>query len=129
MVTVVASPTISYEIPDGWWKFCDLDKWKPTAEFYLAKELNDNDVTVIPLAEIQPITRDLANGSPFRKYKLVPILLRFQSPTEPWLPPIQPEPITGAEPYKYKLTNGFHRFAASFLVGYRSIPARIRAIA
>ena len=128
MVTVHASPTISYEIPEGWWKFCDLDKWKPTTEFYLAKELNDKDVTLIPLAEIQPMTRDLGNGSPFRKYKLVPILLRFQSPTESWLPPIEVELITGAEPYKYKLTNGFHRFAASFLVGYRSIPARIKSI-
>jgi hypothetical protein len=128
MVTVVVSSTISYEIPDSWWKFCDLDKWKPTTEFYLARELNDHDVRVIPLAEIQPMTRDLGNGSPFRKYKLVPILLRFQSPTESWLPPIEVEPITGAEPYKYKLTNGFHRFVASVLVGYRSIPTRIRRI-
>lgn len=106
-----------------------MDKWKPTTEFYLSKELNDNDVTVIPLTEIQPIARDLGNGSPFRKYKLVPILLRFQSPTEPWLPPIEVERVTGAEPYKYKLTNGFHRFTASYLVGYRCIPARILAVA
>jgi hypothetical protein len=128
MVTIAASPTISYEIPDAWWKFCDLDKWKPTTESFLAKELNDKDVKVIAPAEIRPMTRDLGSGSPFRKYKLVPILLRFQSPTDPWLPPIEVEPISGAEPYKYKLTNGFHRFAASLLVAYRSIPARIKVI-
>lgn len=128
MITVAASSTICYEIPDEWWQFCELDKWKPTTEFYLAKELNDDDVKIISLSEIQPIARDLGNGSPFRKYKLVPILLRFQSPNEPWLPPIEIEPSVGIEPYQYKLTNGFHRFVASFLVGYRSIPARIRAI-
>ena len=88
MVTVHASPTISYEIPEGWWKFCDLDKWKPTTEFYLTKELNDNDVTVIPLAEIQPITRDLGNGSPIRKYKLVPILLRALRCVDPAISPV-----------------------------------------
>src|ERR1700688_1177776 len=125
MVAVAASPTITYEMPDEWWRFCELDKWKPTTEFYLAKELNDDDVTLIPLSEIEPIIRDLGNGLPFRKYKLVPILFRFQSPDEPWLPPIQVEPITDGGPYKYKLTNGFHCFVASMFVGYRSIPARI----
>ena len=124
MVKVPASTTINYEIPDDWWQFCDLDKWKPTTEFYLAKELNDDDVTVIPLAEIQPIIRDVGDGSPFRKYKLVPILLRFQSPNEPWLPPIEVESINDQQ-YNYRLTNGFHRFVASIVVGYRSIPAKI----
>jgi hypothetical protein len=125
MVTIYASSTVRYEIPDDWWQFCDLEKWKPTTEFYLAKELNDDDVQLVPLVEIQPITRDLGDSSPFRKCKLVPILFRFQSPNESWLPPIDIEPIASTDQYKYRLINGFHRFVASLLVEYRSIPARI----
>jgi hypothetical protein len=128
MVAIHASSTVSYEIPDDWWQFCDLDKWKPTTEFYLTKELNNDDVEIVPLGELQPITRDLGGGSPFRKCKLVPILFRFQSPYEPWLPPIDVEPIASADQYRYRLINGFHRFVASLLVGYRSIPARIHKI-
>jgi hypothetical protein len=31
---------------------------KPTTEFYLAKELNDNDMTLIALSDIKPIVRN-----------------------------------------------------------------------
>jgi hypothetical protein len=123
MVTVVASSSVCYQIPDEWWRFCELDKWKPTTDFYLARELNDDDVTLVALSDIEPTVRDLGEGSPFRKYKLVPIMLRFQSP-ESWLPPIDIGLLSGSR-YKYKLTNGFHRFVASMVVGYKSIPARI----
>ena len=124
MVTIAASQTVQYEIPDEWWQFCDLDTWHPQSDFYPSLDLNDDAVQVVSLSDIQPLARDLGQVSPFRKYKLVPVLLRFQSP-ECLLPAIDLVRIYGAAPYIYRLKNGFHRYAASLMVGYKSIPARI----
>jgi hypothetical protein len=126
MVTVVASSSIQYDVPDEWWYFCGLDTWHPQGEYYPSLDLNDDGVDVVALADIQPMTRDLGDGSPFRKYKLVPVLFRFQSP-ECLLPAIDLVPVYGAAPYRYRIKNGFHRYAASLIVGYKSIPARIEA--
>jgi hypothetical protein len=124
MVTIAASQTVQYDVPDEWWRFCDLDTWHPQSEFYPSLDLNDDTVHVVPLAEIQPLVRDLGSGSAFRKYKLIPVLLRFQSP-ECLLPAIDLVRVYGAAPYVYRLKNGFHRYVASLMVGYKSIPARI----
>lgn len=126
MPTIHASPSVHYELPDDWWTFCDLDTWHPRGEFYPSLDLNDDAVQVVPLADIQPMMRTLESGLAFRKYKLIPVLLRFQSP-ECLLPAIDLIPVHGAAPYKYRLKNGFHRYLASLAVGYKAIPARIEA--
>jgi hypothetical protein len=123
---IAASQTVHYEIPDEWWQFCDLDTWHPASEFYPSLDLNDDEVQIVPLRDIQPRRSDPAKASPFRKYKLVPVLMRFQSP-ECLLPAIDLVPVYGAAPYTYRVKNGFHRYVASLIVGYQSIPARIEA--
>lgn len=58
------------------------------------------------------------------KYKLVPVLMAFQSP-ECYLPPVELEALAG-EPYRFRVLNGFHRFYASVVVGYASLPGFLR---
>lgn len=75
------------------------------------------------IEDIQPPRRN-PSMEPFRKYKLVPVLLAFISP-ECALPPVAVEPLPKGSGFRYRVTNGFHRFYASRAVGYSCIPAVI----
>lgn len=78
---------------------------------------------LVDMAEIEPPQRD--SGIPsFKKYKLVPVLFAFSSP-ECALPLVKLNWIEGSDRYLYKVHNGFHRFYASFAVGYTKLPAFI----
>jgi hypothetical protein len=116
MLFEVPSTGRSFEIPDEWWDFCDMRLFKPQSD-YFPYDRNAEPVEVLDLRKVEPPRRD-AGMTPFKKYKLVPVLLAFTSP-ECALPPIHAVK-TGVG---YAVRNGFHRFYASVAVGYQSIPA------
>jgi hypothetical protein len=115
-----STPTnIPFEIPDDWWTFTEMDKFVRTTDYYLYPP-EHSGIQIKSLAEIEPPTRS-AGIPPFRKYKLIPLLLAFQSPAECVLPPIQ---VLGMDspPCRFKVYNGFHRYYASVAAGYTHIP-------
>ena len=109
----------AFEIPDDWWAFVELDSLLSDPGPYYPYKPSDA-VQIISLSEIEPPQRD-AGVEPFKKYKLVPVLLAFRSP-ECELPPIQLAELEGSI-YRYRVLNGFHRFYSSIAVGYSHAPA------
>lgn len=118
MEFVVPGSAISLTIPDDWWDFCEMPNFRRISDFYPYARAYAN-VVAVPIVEIEPPKRD-AGMPPFRKYKLVPVLLAFHSP-ECALPPVPVEPLSSG-PYRYRLINGFHRFYGSVAVGYSRLP-------
>lgn len=114
-----------FGIADDWWHFCDMETWSPRSPYFPYDPEITGSVTIVALSEIEPPKR--AKGVPmFRKYKLVPVLLAFQSP-ECALPPVELLQLDDRGPKRYALQNGFHRFYASVAAGYSKIPAVIFA--
>lgn len=120
----IATTMDDYRIPTDWLAFCEVDTWQRRSELYPWTP-SATDVERIAIEDIEPPRRD-AWLEPFRKYKLVPILLAFMSP-ECALPPIALDELPSGSPFKYRVTNGLHRYYASRAVGYTRIPAVIRA--
>lgn len=114
----VPGSTVRFAIPDDWWDFCEMPHFRPTSEFYPYTRACTTAVAV-PIGEIEPPRRD-PGIPPFRKYKLVPVLLAFQSP-QCALPPVPVQPVSSS-PYRYRPIDGYHRFYASVAVGYPKLP-------
>jgi len=120
MLFEVPTTAVAFEIPDEWWDFCDMRSFKPQSAYY-PYDPSAESVEVLDLREVEPPRRD-AGVVPFKKYKLVPVLLAFTSP-ECALPPIHAVKTA----LGYAVHNGFHRFYASVAVGYKAIPAVVLA--
>jgi len=110
---------VEFEIPDEWWTFSDMPEFRP-GRFYPYPQSYVEVTEVVPLREIEPPIRD-AHVPSFRKYKLVPVLLAFTSP-ECSLPPVQAIAIASGGNYKYRVTNGYHRYYASVAAGFEFLP-------
>jgi len=119
MLFEVPGSAATFEIPDEWWEFCDMRSFKPRSNYY-PYDPGAESVELLDLRAVEPPRRD--TGAPFKKYKLVPVLLAFVSP-ECALPPIGAAKTASG----YVVRNGFHRFYASVAVGYKSIPAVVFA--
>jgi hypothetical protein len=113
-----------YRIPADWLIFCEIATWQRRSDLYPWSPSVTN-VERVAIVDIEPPRRDAGMAKAFRKNKLVPVLLAFTS-DECALPPIALEQLPPGSPFKYRVTNGFHRFYASRHVGYTSIPAVIR---
>ena len=110
---------LEFEIPQDWWLFCDMNIRNVDDYKYYQHNGSLKETKIADITHIEPPTR--GNGIPqLEKYKLVPILLAFTSP-ECALPPVKVS-VYNSGPYKYKLTNGYHRYYASLAVGYTMLP-------
>lgn len=117
--------TRAFDIPDEWWAFAEMDAFSPSpGSFYPYSSSGEGDTQVVPLLGIEPPSRN-EGVSPFRKYKLVPVLLAFSSP-ECALPPVEVSCLHNSGTYQYRVVNGYHRYYASVAVGYTSIPVVVR---
>jgi hypothetical protein len=103
-----------FDIPDAWWHFAVDPAWNPGSTLY-PWCASATDVQRLLLVDVKPPERDPGIAL-FKKYKLVPVLMAFQSP-ECALPPIEVEK-TGDAAFSYCVMNGLHRFYASVAVGY-----------
>lgn len=108
----------SFEIPDEWWSFAEMPYWRATSTLY-PYSVSSQSVQRVLLTDIEPPKRS-ADIPLFKKFKLVPVLMAFQSP-ECSLPPVEVESLTN-EPYYYRVVNGLHRYYASVAAGYTYLP-------
>ena len=121
------SPTGAiFEIPDDWWSFAEMNAFSPGGGGYYPYDprWNTQDVEVVYLSDIEPPTRN-SRVPPFKKYKLVPVLLAFRSP-ECALPPVEVQPFRGSRSYRFSVINGYHRYYASVAAGYNKLPIIVR---
>lgn len=115
---------IEFTIADEWWSFSEMETFDSGPGTYYPYTRSAKGVQIIELSQVEPPQR--TDGvSPFKKYKLVPVLLAFQSP-ECGLLPIE---VCEAHEsgYRYRVTNGYHRYYASVAVGYTNLPVIVRA--
>jgi hypothetical protein len=112
---------VAFDIPEDWWAFADMPDFKPASEYYPCGQ-RDGDVQIVPLADIEPLKRNLG-VSLFEKCRMVPVLFAFQSRFCD-LPPIELHP-NGAGQFRYRVSNGCHRYYASIAAGYTHIPALV----
>ena len=118
---------IEFDIPDEWWTFAEMSAFSPGGGGYYPYPFQlANSVEVVRLADVEPPRRN-DGVPPFKKYKLVPILLAFGSP-ECALPPVEVEPMPNDGGTKYRVVNGYHRYYASVAAGYTKIPVTIRQV-
>ncbi len=70
----------SFEIPDDWWRFAEMERFQPSpGGYYPYRARPENDVDVVPIADIEPPRR--SPGTPMlKKFKMMPVLFAFQSP-------------------------------------------------
>src|ERR1039458_8343680 len=124
---------IEFEVPDEWLIEGGLHRWlqEPRASHaYRVLQppyppdpqdggIPQAEAIVVPLDEIEPVRRTLANGTPFCKERLLRILAGFRDDQ-----PLPPVHTREAEPgtYRFCLFNGFHRFHASVAAGFTHIP-------
>ncbi len=114
---------VEFEIPDDWWIFSEMDKFSLNKGRFYPYCTKDSNIEVVDIYEIEPPTRN-NNIQPFRKYKLVPLLMAFTSP-ECALPPVEVVPNKEFETYHFKVKNGYHRYYASIAVGYPMLPIKV----
>ncbi|MGH8488341.1 MAG: hypothetical protein ACREXS_05600 [Gammaproteobacteria bacterium] len=114
-----------FEISDEWWSFAEMESFRPVGGgFYPYSPVCANLVEVVSLSVVEPPKHDV--GVPrFKKYKMVPVLLAFQSP-ECALPPVEVVRLSESPRYQFRVRNGYHRFYASVAVGYHSLPVVVR---
>lgn len=113
-----------FVIPDEWWEFTQPQRVREKHERYFPYSQGAENIEIVKLSDIEPLKRD-QGFELFKKYKLVPVLLAFQSP-ECALPPVV---VTSSEggAYQYQILNGVHRYYSSVAVGYEFLPVVVRS--
>ena len=118
----VPNSDLRFAIPDNWWHFCELRDFHPQSEFFPYTRASTSAYAV-PISQIDPPQRD-GGMPPFKKYKMVPVLLAFTSP-ECQIPPVHVERAS-AERHAYRVPNSYDRFYASIAVGYSKLPILVK---
>jgi hypothetical protein len=114
---------VSFEIPDDWWHFAEMESFVSSdGGFYpYCQPKCGSVVEVVSLGDVEPLRRTRGTAL-FKKYKMMPVLFAFASP-ECALPPVELNPASSQNPYRYKLHNGCHRYYGSIAAGYTKLPA------
>jgi|SRR6185437_7482243 len=119
MVFFVPRSATQFCIPDDWWTLCDCDMFQRKTDFYVYPRELDLHTDIVAIEEVEPPNRD-AGTEPFKKHRLVPVLLGLQS-QEGVVPPVEVLAQDGGR-YRYRVRNGFHRFYASVALGFPKLP-------
>ncbi len=114
---------VEFELEDEWWSFCEMESFNPESPYYPYDSSNPI-VEIVGIESVKPPTRH-PDVSPFKIYKMVPVLMAFTSP-ECALPAVPVKRIHPSGDYSLELTNGFHRYYASVAVGYTHLPVTIQ---
>ena len=124
MVFNTPNNDFTFDIPDDWWLFAEMDKFSPhECGFYLFPPKLDSIVKVVPIVEVELPTRD--DGVPLLiKRNLLPILFGFTDP-ECVLPPVKVTELPQTHRYRFRLLNGCHRYYASVTAGYTRLPVTV----
>jgi hypothetical protein len=113
----------SFEIPDDWWRFAEMERFRPSPGGYYPYQVRgENDVDLVPIAHVEPPRRN-PGVAMLKKFKMMPVLFAFQSP-ECALPAVEVYPATSSI-YRFTVHNGFHRFYGSVAAGYNYLPVLV----
>jgi hypothetical protein len=122
MKFTTTSSGIEFEIEDDWWNFCEMNAFSRGARTSYAYN-GSTEIQEVPIAEIEPPIRN-QGVEPFKKFRMVPILLAFRFLTA--LPPVEIQPLKNSpSPYSFKVYDGFHRYYASIAAGFTDLPVVI----
>lgn len=113
----------TFEIPDDWWQFTEMRQFHPNSSGFYPYHTTSEPVELVSIEVVEPPSRGPIIEE-FKKYKLVPVLLAFQSP-ECALPPVQVKRVSSPSKFQYRVHNGFHRFFASVAAGYSKLPVTV----
>jgi hypothetical protein len=106
----------SFEIPDDWWHFAEMERFTVSPGSYYPYALRaGEEVLIVPIEEIEPPRRN-HGVSLLKKYKLMPVLFAFNSP-ECAPPPIEVHRNSTLSSYRFNVHNGFFRFYGSVAAG------------
>jgi hypothetical protein len=115
----------SFEIPDEWWAFAEMQRFSPSPGGYYPYKLRPaNDVVIVSIDEVEPPRRNPGTAL-LKKFKLMPVLFAFQSP-ECALPAIEVHSLADG-PCRYTVHNGFHRYYGSIAARYTHLPVIVCA--
>jgi hypothetical protein len=114
------------ELRDDWWSAAEMHGFVPRSRAYNVRRSNEQIVEVSiedvsPLLR-KPLFRDSIDEGISVDDRVVSILRGFRL-GESFLPV---EIAQGDAPYRYRLTQGAHRFYCSLAVGFSHVPAIIR---
>jgi hypothetical protein len=119
---------LTFDIPDDWWRFAEMDGFRPhhpNCYIWPSEAATERiDFSIVPISAIEPPTQRMATKPELAKARVVPILLAIRSGNP--LPPVQLEAIGND---RYQLVAGFHRYCASIAAGFEQIPAVFHEIA
>jgi len=119
---IIPSTDLTFDIPDDWWLFAEMQDFRPQAKSYglpIAAISDRVNIEIVKISEIAPPLERVASAPALSKSRIVPILLALRTDGE--LPPVQIERIQDNE-YKFRLVHGFHRYCASIAAGFSAIP-------
>lgn len=114
-----------FEIPDQWLNEVGISNFNPTAEAYHST----NEAIIVSLRDIAPPSRFPEcpmDGGGFGRIRLIGILKKIVRGED--LPPVCLIDLDDNQwitppPYRYLLQDGTHRFYASIMAGFKSLPA------
>jgi hypothetical protein len=116
---------VEFEIPDEWWTFAEMNAFSTDGGGYYPYPFQcAKSVEIVELVDVEPPSRN-DGVPPFKKCKLVPVLLAFTSP-ECALPPVEVEALSSDGRPRYRVVNGYHRYYASVAAGYTKLPVTVR---
>jgi hypothetical protein len=115
---------VTFEIPDDWWSFAEMDNFSTKGGRFYAYPPDAQDVDVVAISDVEPPMRN-SGVPPLKKHKMVPILFGLSSP-ECALPPVEVQALAAPAAHRFKVHNGYHRYYASVAVGYPLLPIVIR---
>jgi hypothetical protein len=119
----------TFDVPDEWWIESGIAKFRPASEAYRVKAQPDQDIYSVRIDDVAPVERRLSEGL-FRNHptklllakdRVLEILRGFAANAE--IPPVRLVRFSTSERYRYKLTDGAHRFYLSIAAGFTHVPA------
>lgn len=112
-----------FTIPDEWWNESRMNSFNSNRSYYRPnKKIKGTEFVIISIDQIWG--RERSPGVPeFRRDAMIKILSRIREDKS--IDPIEIMKPTMENGYKYWLKDGFHRFRASVVAGYKRIPAII----
>ena len=115
-----------FEIPDDWLTEAGAVGFIPTTAAYRSS----SDAILVPLAAIEPPYRVLAVAKDWRGFdrsRFISVLKGIVTAAEIEPVPLLELPVFEFAPttYRFRVRNGFHRFYASIVAGFESLPAEI----
>jgi hypothetical protein len=126
-----------FEFPDEWWTDAGATDFTPSGQSYTSTTETKPSEVLLPLLEIAPVLRNptvTRDSNGFRRQGgvdgglggMIDVLRAIVNGIP--LPPLDVRRVskTSSEAFGYVIADGFHRFYASYAIGYTHIPCLIK---